>query len=106
MQTRSPRPTPKDFRAFAIFETSSFNSAKLIFRTSPGSPSQRIAVLFARFPFACLSTQFLHAFSFPPTNHFTNGGFDQSSASVHGWSQSNFFAHPSQKPTGSAAAFR
>ena len=42
--------------------------------------------------------------SCPPTNHFANGGFDQSSTSSHGRAQSSRLACVSQKPSRSASA--
>src|SRR5438874_12273423 len=52
--------------------------------------------------------QFALAFSVPPTNHFANGGFDQSSALVHFADQSSCAACSPQNFSGSdaAAAYR
>src|SRR5256885_13853739 len=52
-------------------------------RVSPGSPSQWKATLSPRPASTWRSTQLYAAFSSPPTNHFANGGFDQSRTVFH-----------------------
>ena len=51
-------------------------------RVSPGSPSKWMATRSPWPASTCRSTQLYATLSLPPTNHFANGGFDQSSVSV------------------------
>src|SRR5206468_10416182 len=58
-----------------------------------------IAALFRRDPARCRSRQFSETFSFPPTNHFANGGF-HSRTFPHGARQTNSFASRVQNLAG------
>lgn len=104
MATRSPFPTPSSVRAFAARETSSFNSAYVMARPSPGSPSKWMAT---RSPFPAStwrSTQLYATLSLPSLNHLANGGFDQSRVSVGSVAQVSRRACSAQKPSLSALA--
>ena len=76
----------------------------MIVRVSPGSPSQWKATLSPRPASTCRSTQLYAALSWPPTNHFANGGSTSRAPVSHCFAQASRSACSSQKASRSASA--
>src|SRR5688572_18469351 len=105
MATRSPFSTPSSSNAWVALQTSSLSSAYVRSRvSSSGSPTQWNATLSPLPASTCRSTQLTAALRVPPTNHFANGGLDQSRTWSHFWPQSSRSAASAQNASGSASA--
>src|SRR6476469_2502406 len=73
-------------------------------RSSPSSPRQWKATRSPLPASTCRSTQLWLTLSLPPTNHFANGGFDQSRTVSKSSNQSRALACSAQNPSKSASA--
>src|SRR3954449_12095029 len=77
--TTSPFSMPLSFSALANFLTSRRRSAYVTSSSSPSSPRQWYATRSPLPASTWRSRQLYATLSLPPTNHFANGGLDQSS---------------------------
>src|SRR5215217_6603075 len=102
--TTSPFSMPLSLSALANRLTSRSRSAYVTSRSSPSSPRQWNATRSPLPASTWRSTQLWATLSLPPTNHFANGGLDQSSTWSHFSCQSSASACSAQKPSLSRSA--
>src|SRR5215469_6787591 len=87
MVTRSPFFSPAKSRKSAANSFTRLCSSLYVIATgaSPSGSGTKISAALFLYCSRCRSTQLKQAFSFPPTNHFQNGGSFVSSTLFHFW---------------------